>query len=349
MRIRAALSNIEPNREHSEITFSTSRSLGKLELNRLISNLLTSSESQFAKKLSATVQEFNSSEWSKSYPNEVPEPYWQAYLAEQLNLEPRSSLPSDQREQASREFRKKNVASYLSICREIGKRKVAYAFSNMVFGISDKCVSDYLSQMHYIFEKSKMSIKEFCTETVSWQIQNEAIHLASKEKRESIKAGAEVSNPERVRRITIALGELTAILQKGSAGKDNHLHSSERGVFHFGETIAMDGSDSEIYSILRDASDAGFLRLKHDGKKIVSFKVHASMAPAFGFSYRGSYYKVAIQKKELFEVLETSNEDELAKIARKISDRISKNQLSTNQPSLFELNYKEEEDNGFEI
>ncbi|NQU20104.1 MAG: hypothetical protein HQ567_02395 [Candidatus Nealsonbacteria bacterium] len=336
IRINATLETTHPNEGH-EIEFKTSSVLGKLDLNAIVTDLVKRSEGPTARKLQTLAEDFRSSPWVKTRESEFA-PYVEAYLAKKLNLDPPdSSLPGGKRAQASREFRKKFVASYLSICRELGVKKIPYAYANMVFGISDTCVRDYLAQMHQIFEKAKLPLVDLLDGGISWEVQSDAIRNASIEKRQSIKTGDDVSNPERVRRLTIALGELTGVLQRGEPKTVTHLRSSERGLFHFGEPLTDGGSDDELYSILKDASEAGFLRLKRDGKQILGFKVHASMAPAFGFSYRGAYYPVAIQKSDLFAILQTPEDDELVTIARRIASRLLAGRADPDQKTLFPL------------
>lgn len=334
IRVQVALENGETK---AELNFTTESVLGKLNMNELVGDMVRGSEGRFAKELIKITENFKQTDWFKTFADQKPAPYVQAYLAERLSLEPPSSLPKAKREQASREFRKKFVAAFLSICREMDRRKVPFAYSNMVFGISDNCVRDYLSQMHHIFEKAGLSVEAFLSRGVSWRQQDAAIRKASEEKRDSISTGEELSNPERVRRLTIALAELTAILQQGESNKTNHLRSSERGVFHFGEPISSTGSDEVIYKILKDAADAGFLRLKQDGKKIVTFKVHASMAPAFGFSYRGAYYSAPLRKQDILDILDTTKPKELIKLAKAIASRLSGTVKDSGQATLFEL------------
>ncbi len=227
-------------------------------------------------------------------------PYIEAYLANQLKLKPSNfDSPEEKRSQASREFRKKFVASYLSICRELSIKKIPYAFAKMVFGISDSCIRDYLAQMFQIFETQGVSLERFLKSEIDWQTQSDAIHVASEEKRKSIRTGEEVSNPERVRRLTVAFGELTGLLQRGDQSNNIHLRSSERGWYHFGNAIVDSGQDHELFTILKDACEAGFLRLKREGSQILTFRVHASIAPSYGYSYRGAYYPVSIQRSNL--------------------------------------------------
>ena len=334
IRVQVAL---EGNETNGELDFKTEAVLGKLNMNELVGDMVKWSEGKFAKELTAITEDFKKTDWFETFADENPAPYIQAYLANRLSLDPPSSLPKAKREQASREFRKKFVAAFLSICRELDRRKIPFAYSNMVFGISDNCVRDYLSQMHHIFEHAGLPVKEFLSRGVRWKQQNDAIHKASDEKRDSINTGEELSNPERVRRLTVALGELTAILQQGESNKTNHLRSSERGVFHFGAPISTEGTDHVIYKILKDASDAGFLRLKQDGKKIVTFKVHASMAPAFGFSYRGAYYSVALKKQDILDILDTTKPKELVKLSKTIAKRLGSSTKDPDQATLFEL------------
>lgn len=334
IRVQAALEGME---EGDKTIFKTESVLGKLNMNELVGEMVKGSEGRFAKELVEITEKFKETPWFETFADENPQPYIQAYLADRLSLQPPSSLPRAKREQASREFRKKFVSSYLSICRELDRRKVPFAYSNMVFGISDNCVRDYLSQMQHIFEQAGKSVSDFLTGGVRWKQQNDAIHKASEEKRDSIMTGEKLSNPERVRRLTIALGGLTAILQRGESNKTNHLRSSERGVFHFGEPISPIGNDNVIYKILKDASEAGFLRLKQDGEKIVTFKVHASMAPAFGFSYRGAYYYVPLKKQDILDILDTTKPKELVDLSKTIASRLASNTKNPDQATLFEL------------
>ena len=339
IRISAGLSKQDlPDLQNA---FSTSSVLGKLNLNQIIAELVKTSEGQAAKDLTKLATDFEDSAWINNRNPGEALPYVESYLSDRLNLSPPTSkLPSDKREQASREFRKKFVASYLSICSELGTKKIPYAFANMVFGLSDNCIRDYLSNMYHIFELAKLEVHEFSTTTIGWEVQSSALHEASREKLESIGTGEDVSNPERVRRLTIALGELTGLVQKGKSNV-THLKSPERGIFHFGEALLSESgsnsSDRELHQIFRDASEAGFFRIKRDGENILGFRVHASLAPSFGFSYRSPQYQIPIKKSDLTSILKTSDDDELKKIAARIAARIGKTRDDPDQLKLFEL------------
>lgn len=342
VRIQAALAMMEPEGfDHRQ--FKTDDVLGSLDLNAIVADLVKRSEKPIAKQLQSSAESFRATAWGQRFGEIVPEPYIEAYLADRLSLiPPDPSVPGQHRAQESREFRKKFVASYLSICRDLGIKKIPYAFSNMVFGISDTCVRDYLAQMHKIFEKRGQPLPSFLRSVVPWRIQSEAIHDASAEKRQSIRTGEEVSSPERVRRIAFMFGELTGLLQRGDAISETHIRSPERGLFHFGSSVSARGRDEELYGILKDASEAGFLRLKREGEQILGFKVHASMAPAFGFSYRGAYYPVAIRRAELAEALATPDDEELLAIARRVFQRLGDSRLDPAQKTLFSLSEPEE-------
>jgi hypothetical protein len=65
---------------------------------------------------------------------------------------------------------------------------------------------------------------------------------------------------------------------------------------------------------------------------IRSFRVHASLAPAYGFSYRGAYYEVGIDLDELKSLQNAGNLDSLRRAAQAIISRIEK-QPESDSPS----------------
>ncbi|SMP79537.1 hypothetical protein SAMN06265222_1334 [Neorhodopirellula lusitana] len=304
--------------------FQTANVLGRLNLNLLVHELVSKSESGEAKALEKLAERFRISPWLQDGESLSVPPYIEAHLADVLKLTPPPGNESNaKRRQASQEFRKKFVASYLSICRELKVRKIPYAFANMVIGISDSCVRDYLSQMHQIFESFEGGLVDFVNGTVDWQLQSDAIHIASDNKKRSISSGIEVSKPENVRRLTYCLGALAAVLQQGTKGTVIHLRSSERGIFQFSEPIGPEDKNPLLFDVLKDANEAGFIRVKSEGQRILGFRVHASMAPSFGFSYRGAYYPVVIKKGDVIKMLETPDDDDLILLAKQIGKRIS--------------------------
>jgi len=343
VRIQAscAASRIELD---DKFEFKTAKTLGELNLNLIIKEVMQRSENPFRITLREMAEAYRDSVSSQKDSAGDVLPYIEAYIANKLNLKASNfDSPEEKRSQASREFRKKFVASYLSICRELSIRIIPYAFAKMVFGISDSCIRDYLAQMFQIFEKQGVSLERFLKSEIDWQTQSDAIHVASEEKRKSIRTGEEVSNPERVRRLTVAFGELTGLLQRGDQSNNIHLRSSERGWYHFGNAIVDSGQDHELFTILKDACEAGFLRLKREGSQILTFRVHASIAPSYGYSYRGAYYPVSIQRSELAEILNSADDDELEKIAKRISIRLNRGGTESTQQLMLPLDDLEEQ------
>ncbi len=337
VRIRAHLESEGGDKQVAFTEFKLADLLGRLDLNVLVHDFISKSESREAKVFTEQAELFRDSDWLTDHDRTSVPPYVEAYLAARLDLVPPPGNESNaKRRQASQEFRKKFVASFLSICRDFRVRKIPYAFSNMVIGVSDSCVRDFLAQMHQIFESCGKSLTEFIAQNVDWRIQNDAIRIASDNKKRSISEGKEVSKPEDVRRLTYCLGAVTAILQQGSKDSVVHLKSSERGLFQFPEPIR--DTDAMVFRALKDASGAGFLRVKSEGQRIIGFRVHASMAPSFGFSYRGAYYPVIIRKEEVIEMLETSESDELNSLARRIAKRISDPKNDSSQMTLWPTN-----------
>lgn len=223
------------------------------------------------------------------------------------------------------------VAAYLSICNELQLKKVRYASAKMVLGISDKCIRDFLSQIDQIFRKTELNLNNFLEKRIKTKLQHEAIETASKQKDNSIPESG-VLKPVQVGRIVKGFATITATLQKRSSDK-SHLKSSERGLFQFAGNIKNTDDGQENIKLIRDAADAGFLRIKLNKNDIESFRVHASLAPAYGFSYRGAYYKVKISLKDFNHLKNAKNEAELKEATQSIIKKISPKR---GEPTLFQ-------------
>jgi hypothetical protein len=59
--------------------------------------------------------------------------------------------------------------------------------------------------------------------------------------------------------------------------------------------------------LITDASDAGFLKVVKQERAEWQFRVHCSLAAAYGFSYRGAYYPVEIRGRDLSALYEESD------------------------------------------
>jgi len=103
------------------------------------------------------------------------------------------------------------------------------------------------------------------------------------------------------------LAKITEYIQTN--GPDNiALRSSERGRFQ----LESDGHESEndqlIVKLIKDAAEAGFLRMFVTEDSRVQFQVHHSLAAKYNFSYRGAYYATMINAKELVPLVLSDNQ-----------------------------------------
>jgi hypothetical protein len=314
-----------------DIKFSARTTLGDLDINRLLQMVIERSESPAKRALIQDAE--NYAKVIQSNPTILP--IFEAYLAKRLHL---SNSPdggqAERRYEASREYRKKFVSAYLSICHELKVKNVPYASAEMVIGISDNCVRDFLSQLDHLYHESERCMKDFglsnfLVSVLPLDVQFKAIRLASEEKRDSIPESG-VLSPVEIGRVVKGLAIVTAAIQCSS--KDGrHLRSTERGLFRL---IGSSGKVEQLnlaLGLVSDAADAGFLRLRDEGDSSYKFRVHASLAPSYQFSYRGAYYDVSLKLSDFERLKSAKTDEELGKVARSIAHAIS----GDDEPSLF--------------
>jgi Cdc6-like AAA superfamily ATPase len=312
----------------SPIEFNTKKVLGTLDLNSLLQGVLSSSESAKAKDLLEEAQNLENSglfapRGKQTKDENAPPPIYQAFIIKTLGIQIPSNPKSWQRRaQASREIRKRMVAAYLLICNEFNTDP-RYAFAEMVFQMSDRCVRDYLAQMDEIFKEAAVDIESFVTRQVGWAIQNKALHQASRQKREYLPRSG-VGAPSRTLQLIDSLGQLTALLQS-SPDRERALRSSERGIF----ILEIPHQSAQIEALLKlilDASEAGFLRIREQSASKLIFRVHCSLAAVYGFSYRGAYYNSALSIQDLLRLSQTIDETERGNAVKEIAQGMIQNQ-----------------------
>ena len=317
------------------INFKTTRVLGKLDINVLLNKILNESESPVAKRLLQDAKEFSDSPFGMKLGSKEsngsegksrlakPLPIYQTYIVQKLKIKVPS--PDDEkwkkRSQESSQIRKRNVAAYLCLCKELGVN-VRYAFDQMVLGMSDKCIRDFLAQIHEIYIESALPLEDFVKgKGISVEMQNRALQRASIYKKQSLpKSG--VTAPDKIGRIFDGLGQVTAAIQ--SSGPDNiALRVSERGQFVVDTRSLALHNSSELLVLVKEAAEAGFLKfLSTEGEKWV-FQVHRSLAAAYGFSYRGPYYYCQLFPPELEELICTEDKLKYKSVVSKLISRIS--------------------------
>lgn len=297
-------------------TFDTKTILGTSSLNRILRSLLERSENPRAKEVLEGAKAF-AGEYAEA--NDLP--IVESYLYHELALPEEASSRREQRRIESTQYRKKFVAAFLSICRELKVRHVPYASADVVFGTSDNCVRDFLSQVDHLLRESGKQLEAFLGTEMNWESQSRAIRRASEEKADSIPTSG-VLSPVETGRVVKGLAIVTAAIQSSSSDK-RHLRSTERGWF----AISSKSDPSAIrhaLALVHDAADAGFLRIGREGELLGHFRVHASLAPAFNFSYRGAYYPVVLTLDEFNALRNAETDDRLDKVASAIADRMSK-------------------------
>lgn len=285
------------------VAFDVYKTLGALDINGLLLSILRESVSPFAKQLLEAASAAERQPFFKDIGGDggrgrggtrTSTPIYQTYLVQKLSLkipvsehEPRWK----RRKQDSAELRKRIVAAYLSICNDVNA-DARYASADVVLQTSDNCVRDFLSQVDEIFITANVPLARFLDSVVDPSIQDRAIKAASRKKYDSLPVFG-VNNPTETRALVDGLARLTAMLQRGSRDIQ-HLKSSERGRFVLNLGPEPQGVASQLLRSLREAAEAGFLRLLSQESNPLVFRVHTSLSPAYGFSYRGAYYDIQI-------------------------------------------------------
>jgi hypothetical protein len=316
--------------EEPSAEFDVAGILGPLSINGLLNLLLSRSVSPDAKALLAKAKEyirmpfFAEAEEGEETTGPLPGkhlPVYQAYLVEQLGLIiPSPSGPYwERRRQDSAELRKRMVAAYLSLCHSLSM-DVLYASADMVFQLSDNCVRDFLFQIEEIYQQSRCSLKDFLVQTVSALDQSVALNRASLKKRNSIPR-SEIQSPKEIGRIVSGLAMITANIQRTSRDK-RHLRSSERGLFRVTFSSRPGSNDGEMRKLVADAAQAGFLHLEKAEGATWKFRVHTSLAPAFGFSYRGAYYPTVLPPSAIDRLRLAQDDEALEKAVEDITRQI---------------------------
>ena len=306
-----------------DVSFDPVAILGKLSINQLLQSLLSLSVSKDAKALLASAERLKEAPFVKTIQDtnerNLP-PIYQAYLVNRLNLRlPAPDTPQwKRRNQESAEIRKKMVAAYLCICNELSLIP-RYASEKMLFQMSDKCIRDFLAQMDGLFAERGVSVDEFLNTLIPLEHQDKAFRKVSTAKHEFILSSG-VSSPNETLWLVDALGELTARLHTGPT-VERALQSTERGIFVL--KLPDDASLEHVARVIREAADAGFLKLVDSDGGDLRFRVHCSLAAYFGFSYRGSYYPVSIKGSDLAAIYKEVNLDRRNRLIVRIADSLN--------------------------
>lgn len=316
-----------------DVAIDLARILGPLDVNGLLAKIIGRSSAGAARKLLEDAEANAEEPYFKDAHSDAL-PIYQTYLVQRLSLEvPQPDTPGWQRRgQHSAEIRKKIVAAYLSICSEL-RTAPWYASVDMVIQMADGCVRDFLWQMDELWEELGVDIERFVKQRISEERQDRALKRASEQKMARI-AGLVLTEPRRAERLVDGLATLTAGLQRplkefaesGAA----HLRSPEPGYWVLpdieGRSTPFSERDQDdlpgIYRLVRDAAEAGYLRMESKPNARWRFRVHTSLAPHYGFSYRGAQYEVKLGTEDLLEFCEAATEPELKRVAAALYQRL---------------------------
>jgi hypothetical protein len=228
-------------------------------------------------------------------------------------------------------LRRKQRAALLHFAAKIGFRNLNLSGWSIVVGLADGSVRDFLEIMGEIYEaycKRQEAIDPIealdrfarSRTVIGVPVQSRGISAASSSYLTGISSRSEL-DASSVTRLLDGLGTLTALLQSRH-DDPTVLGRSERGVFNvrfFKESSTVqppqeDSPDREIWSIIRQAELAGYIRtidlrvapggpIRSPGDprpRIIGFRLHRRFAPYFGFSYRGAYEPVSLQVEDLW-------------------------------------------------
>jgi hypothetical protein len=315
----------------STARFDTTRTLGAIDINGLLLGILRESVSPSARALLADAENGEADATSRTKgtsstrgSESTAPPIYQTYLMRKLNFSIAKTVADarwKRRKQYSAELRKRFVAAYLSICADIGVEP-RYASADVVLQTSDNCVRDFLGQLDEIFQEADLPLRRFLEQQIDERVQDRAVKAASRKKYESLPLFG-VNSPAETRALVDGLSKLTALLQSRSQS-NRHLRSSERGLFvvEFGDP--PQAAAQYLLQSLREAAEAGFLRLQGASINPLSFRVHTSLAPMYGFSYRGAYYETSLEWEALDRLRKTKEPPELDELVKELYHQLER-------------------------
>jgi hypothetical protein len=125
-------------------------------------------------------------------------------------------------------LRRKQRSALIAMCHQFRVRNIPYAGSNVVVGLSDGCIRDYLEIMAEIydaFSTPKNKLKKFFRrrDPLKIDLQRQGIVRAANAKFSGIRNSGDVYSVE-LGQLVDCLGELTALLHRD-------VKTTERGVY----------------------------------------------------------------------------------------------------------------------
>lgn len=224
-------------------------------------------------------------------------------------------------------IRRKQVGALLHLAATLGFRKLPLAGRNVVVGLADGSIRDFLEIMGEIYAtqvrtgsdpSDPRQLARFVASgsRIGTASQQTGIYNASEAYFEGIANRIDIE-PNAVTRLIEGLGIYTSILQANPMDP-TVMGRPERGVFVL-RGVRQEGAASKALEYLREtirqAELAGYLRQvpvrqradeetslpvnASDAAKTLAFRLHRRLAPHFMFSYRGAYEAIGIDAVDL--------------------------------------------------
>ena len=229
-------------------------------------------------------------------------------------------------------LRRKQSAALYHLASRLKVRHVPLAGANMVIGLADQSIRDFLEIMGEIFEEymrrhslqpgTVESLRKFARSRskVAADIQSRGILKASERYVFGVGYGEE-SEMDAMARLIRGLGNFVSILQTDT-GDPRTLRTTERGIFY----LQLSGTgipEEELLTVraaVQQAELAGYIRAETVPVRLKSklsvgdadalvFRLHRRFAPYFNFSYRGPYEIVRISPRSLSSLIYGGNEE----------------------------------------
>lgn len=309
-----------------EPKFTLDAYLGCLDINALLYEPLAASTKKWAEDLLVTAEERKEHGLFRDHlkrsgrsrrdcqkQKAFPTPIYETYLSRKVRVEmsDEALTQREKRRQESAQLRKRMVAAYLSITKELSVDP-RYASADMVLGMSDGRIRDFLMMMHGIHRAAGNEVDLADPDRpVEINLQDSALSSFSKSKA-AILPNSGVASPRKTDFLVKGLAKLTSALQRSSPDL-SHLRSSERGIFSLpiDESVRSDESAQDVIDEIREADEAGFLKIVAEQSDEIRFRVHASLAAAYLFSYRGAYYRYPLEWRQIFRLRSLEGESEM--------------------------------------
>lgn len=229
-------------------------------------------------------------------------------------------------------MRRKQSAALYHLASRLKVRHVPLAGVNMIIGLADRSIRDFLEIMGEIFEEylrrhrlqqgSTESLSKFARSgsKIAADIQSRGILNASERYVAGVGYGEE-AEMDAMARLIRGLGNFVSILQTDTSDPRT-LRTTERGIFYLqlSEENIPDDEVAVVRAAVEQAELAGYIRaepIPHHVKSkfessdvdALSFRLHRRFAPYFNFSYRGPYEVVRLSSQSLASLLYGRNDE----------------------------------------